>query len=679
MRRLEFHPARHGFHFPNLFVNNVSPGITTYGLCGGMALAVARYWLARLPIPTHTTADFPDGSPAGVPPPGSPLHGYIYDCQLASYGPLNIVSAANWVVFPHVTWDDQFNWSVAEFTAARRLIDAGLPALLGLRQRKAGDAAGHQVLAYGYDEATWTLLVYEPNFPDQEITMRLDHGARRIVHSGEGSPEWSSYFVTGCPIEGPRPPYVDLGLQLGIHVQAASPSPVGARVSVDLCVRNFGFRDAHVKQLFVYVRGPRGENLDALLGGGDNDPRPIPPGGERRIQRVCASFGGVAGNYTIGASYLSDQDQWINLPAIAGGTRNEVRLAVVDAQRSPAAPWASLGGVLSSPLAAASNADGRLEVFGRGTDNRIWRLAQKDLARPHEFSGWELMPGDQTFNGAPAVVRNHFKKLEVFARGRDGAIWHRWQNDPNVGSAAQWSPWNSFGGVLTSDPTLAQNHDGRLEVFAVGSDGRVYHIYQRWFDAFGAPWSGWEALGSRRFAGRIAAERDGSGCLWAYARSRDDSTIWRCRQTSPSGPWSDWSPTHGNGDEPALGRNNDGRLEAFVRGLDGKIWHEWQGAPGADFSGWHLLRPDARRPVVLDAGAHPVVWNQADGALAVAAVEGDGEVDIIVRTNQDPWWTDFQLVGSEITSEVAAASGGGQTGLFALGRARDLRFVIRRP
>lgn len=678
MRRLEFHPARHGFHFVNTFVNHVTPQITTYGLCGGMSLAVARYWLSRVPIPTHTPADFPDGSPAGVPPPGSPLHAFIYDCQLASYGPLNLLSAANWVTFPHVTWDDQFNWSVGEFASVRRMIDSGLPAVLGLRMRTPGQPFGHQVLAYGYDEASWTLFIYDPNHPDIECSLRLDHATRRIIASAPDH-EWSSYFVTGCPIEGPRPPYLDLGLQLGITVQPPDVVPAGSRVTIDVCVRNFGFRDAHVKFLYVYVRGPRGENLDGLLGGADNDASPIRPGQERRIQRTCPAFGPGAGNYTIGVSYLSQQDQWIVVPAVAGGTRNEVRVNVIDARRSPAAPWASLGGVLGSPPVAASNADGRLEVFGRGTDNRIWRQAQKDLARPQEFSGWELLGGDMTFNGTPTVVRNHFKKLELFARGRDGALWHRWQNDPNVGSAQQWSPWSSLGGVIINDPTLALNHDERIEVFAVGSDNRVYHIWQRWFDAFGAPWSGWEPIGSRRFTGRVAAERDGSGRLWAYARSRDDASVWRCCQTSPSGPWTDWQPTNGLGDEPALGRNSDGRLEAFLRGTDGKVWHEWQGAPGGNFSGWNLLRPDARRQVILDAGARPGVYNQADGALAVTAVEGDGEVDLIVRTNADPWWTDFQLIGSEIVGEVAAASGGGQSGLFALGRARDLRYALRRP
>ncbi len=53
------------------------------------------------------------------------------------------------------------------------------------------------------------------------------------------------------------------------------------------------------------------------------------------------------------------------------------------------------------------------------------------------------------------------------------------------------------------------------------------------------------------------------------ARSRDDQSIWCAHQTSPSGPWTDWIATGALGSEPALARNADGRVEAFVRGLDG--------------------------------------------------------------------------------------------------------------
>jgi hypothetical protein len=364
---------------------------------------------------------------------------------------------------------------------------------------------------------------------------------------------------------------------------------------------------------------------------------------------------------------------------VIGGTRNEVAIRAVEMQRTSVARWQTLGGTLRSPPTAGANLDGRVEVFARGLDDKIWRRAQRRIGQHHDFTPWEPLSGVQTFRGTPTVTLNMWNKLELFARGSDGALWHCWQNQPNVVNTNEWSPWAQRGGRLIGDPTVARNHDGRLEVMAIHEDGRVYRIFQRWFDLFGAPWSAWEPLGSRRFSGRVAVERDGSGRLWALARSRDDASLWSCRQTTPSGPWTDWTPTNGAGDEPMLGRNADGRLEAFVRGTNGRIYHQWQPAPGQGFSNWELLHDRGAARPVLESRARPTAWNQSDGSLAVIGVESDREAFMTTRINTDPWWSDYALVGSEVSSEVAAAAGGGQSALFALGPDRDMRMIVRRP
>ncbi|WP_079079115.1 hypothetical protein [Streptomyces sp. DSM 15324] len=35
-------------------------------------------------------------------------------------------------------------------------------------------------------------------------------------------------------------------------------------------------------------------------------------------------------------------------------------------------------------------------------------------------------------------------RLEIFARGSDGAVWHKWQTAPSNG----WSGWESLGGWI---------------------------------------------------------------------------------------------------------------------------------------------------------------------------------------------------------------------------------------
>jgi hypothetical protein len=203
--KLDFQPSRHGFHFKNDFVNHVA-GITTSGLCGGMSLAAARYWLHHVPIPRQTTADFPNSKPPGVPPDGSVLHNYIYSCQMASYGPLGPVSAANWITMPWITLDCQFDWSVQEFAKVRLRINEGKLTVLGLRTRVSGDPMGHQVLAYGYDANQGKVFIYDSNCPnDDGKFLRLDHATRRIEYDGKED-KWASFFDTGCPVEGGPPP-----------------------------------------------------------------------------------------------------------------------------------------------------------------------------------------------------------------------------------------------------------------------------------------------------------------------------------------------------------------------------------------------------------------------------------------------------------------------------------------
>jgi hypothetical protein len=183
------------------------------------------------------------------------------------------------------------------------------------------------------------------------------------------------------------------------------------------------------------------------------------------------------------------------------------------------AGWGNLGGLLPGRAAVGQNADGRLEAFHRGTDNRLynrWQTSPNNGWSP----GWNSLGG--SLSGDPVVARNADGRLEVFVRWVDNTLWHIWQTAPNNG----WSNWNSLGGILNGDPVVARNADGRLEVFHRGTDNRLYN---RW-------------------------------------------------QTSPNNGWSSgWGSLGGilNGD-PVVARNADGRLEVFVRGDNNALRNRWQ-------------------------------------------------------------------------------------------------------
>ncbi|MFD9942879.1 matrixin family metalloprotease [Nonomuraea sp. NPDC059023] len=230
--------------------------------------------------------------------------------------------------------------------------------------------------------------------------------------------------------------------------------------------------------------------------------------------------------------------------------------------------WSSLQGVVFA-TAAGTNADGRLEVFVRGTDNAVHHNWQTSPGGG--WSGWSSLGG--VLQGRIAVGRNHDGRLEIFGRGTDGGLYHNWQTVPNGG----WSGWHGLGGWI-EDPEVAVNPDGRLEVFVRGSDSALHHIWQV---TPGGGWSGWASLGG--WIDEPSVARNGDGRLEVFVRGLDN-TVYHIWQVSPGGGWSGWSGLGGEMLEgPIATTNHDGRLEVFIKGTDSALWHRWQTAPS---NGW---------------------------------------------------------------------------------------------
>jgi len=293
------------------------------------------------------------------------------------------------------------------------------------------------------------------------------------------------------------------------------------------------------------------------------------------------------------------------------GTDNAVWHKWQIAPNSSWSGWASLSGVITSNICIGRNADGRLEVFVRGTDNALWHKWQ--TAPSNGWSGWASQGGVLTSN--IAVGMNADGRLELFVRGTDNALWHKWQVAPN----SSWSGWASEGGVLTSDITVARNADGRMEVFVRGTDNAVWH---KWQVAPNSSWSGWASLGGT-ITSNIAVGRNADGRLEIFARGTDQA-MWHKWQTAPNNGWSGWASEGGVlTSNIALGRSPLGRLEAFVRGTDNALWHKWQLAPNSGWSSW------ASEGGVLTS-------NIGVGTNA------DGRLEVFVRGTDNALWHKWQ-------------------------------------
>jgi autotransporter-associated beta strand protein len=175
-------------------------------------------------------------------------------------------------------------------------------------------------------------------------------------------------------------------------------------------------------------------------------------------------------------------------------------------------PPESLGGVLTSGPDVSSWASNRLDVFAKGTDNQLWHKWWDGAS----WNGWEPLGGQLTSD--PTAVSWGPNRIDVFAKGTDNALWHKWWD------GASWNGWEPLGGVITSAPDVSSWGSNRLDVFARGTDNALWH---KWWD--GSSWSGWELLGGALTSGPGAVS---------------------------------WGPN---------------RVDVFYRGTDNSLMHRWSG------------------------------------------------------------------------------------------------------
>ena len=196
----------------------------------------------------------------------------------------------------------------------------------------------------------------------------------------------------------------------------------------------------------------------------------------------------------------------------------------------------------SEDVGAATNPDGRRELFTTAGDGGVWH--SWEWCPGCGWSVWEPLglPGGGAAAGSPAVAANADGRLEVFVRSDTGALWHTWQW---CGGGCGWSGWwpadNLWPGAAQTEPGLGLNADGRLEVFT--GIGDVLH--HSWQECPGCGWSPWVPV-------------DGSPSVVSQPPQMTATVV------TPS---------------IAVARNLDGRLEVFFESVSG-THHVWQECAG---------------------------------------------------------------------------------------------------
>jgi alpha-galactosidase len=213
--------------------------------------------------------------------------------------------------------------------------------------------------------------------------------------------------------------------------------------------------------------------------------------------------------------------------------------------------WTSLGKKILGQPAAYGSAGGRIDVFVRGTDNAVWRIAFVD----GRWGRWTSLGG--RVSEAPAVAFTSPSSWTVFAPGADGLVasrsstggWHSigapnswpiygrpsaaidgagvvhvavrvrtdeiWERTLSGGS---WSAWTDLGGTLSGSPTLLAA-DGRIYLFALAADNR---LWQRNYVDGG--WGGWfqrTEFATDAFHGAVGAAAGANGSAWIAVTGTD--------------------------------------------------------------------------------------------------------------------------------------------------------------
>lgn len=268
------------------------------------------------------------------------------------------------------------------------------------------------------------------------------------------------------------------------------------------------------------------------------------------------------------------------LTVVVRGTDNSIYLT-----RSSAGlgygPWQNLGappgGAIGDP-AVFSWAPGRLDIFVRGVDNRLWQLfrpIQTSFIPTEPFqSDWFKPVGDDgVLASGPAVSSRGPGRLDLFVRGTDGQVYERFY-DGTWNNA--WLPQGAppDGVSVVGEPASASGDTMRVDLFVRGTDNE---LWTKWYD--GTRWTAWARPVSfpAVLTSSPAAVSGGPQQVVVFARGAD-ANMWST-EGNGTGPlsWRGWLPESVGGanpikDRPAATGRGLSQIDVFVRGTDDRSY-----------------------------------------------------------------------------------------------------------
>jgi hypothetical protein len=240
------------------------------------------------------------------------------------------------------------------------------------------------------------------------------------------------------------------------------------------------------------------------------------------------------------------------------------------------ANWATIGGqIIYSPV-AATVAPGNVKVFCTGYISGspygpVWGTTYGAGDK------WFAL-GGSTGHG-PAACSWGSTRLDVFATGTDNRVYQKYSND----GGATWSGWVSLGGQVTSGPDATASYAaGQLQVSVTGINGHAY--IKNWN---GHQWSEWKQLvNGSTLVHDHPCMCSSPGVITVFAVDSVDGTIWYANSTTNYTVWNHLTTGVISSSPDAAATQDGGTIYFFGRGNDMAIWYASMNTVSGVWSGW---------------------------------------------------------------------------------------------
>jgi GH25 family lysozyme M1 (1,4-beta-N-acetylmuramidase) len=324
----------------------------------------------------------------------------------------------------------------------------------------------------------------------------------------------------------------------------------------------------------------------------------------------------------------------------------------------------------------ATNSDGRIELFAVGNTGYLYHKYQTN--NDSGFSSWVALSTNNLWsvNCQPAVHLNSVGQMELFIPGTDGQINHTWEQ--TAGNSTSWTSFGVISGVKvgqTCKLATGLDQNGGSYVYAVSTNGPLYESYQ---SAPGSAWSAWTSLGGNwdpdsDLAALTAADGTQELLMIGYT-----GELYENHQSAPNGGFSGWTATTTNQwattARIAATLDQVNKVNVFVvgPGPNSPLYHTWQTGTNSS-SSWNNW---VNRGGSWEQDARPAAIRNQNGDPAVFLIGTTGNMYV----NQGPSWTSWGNIGGTFAPNAQTVTSVNQNAyldVFAVSTSAAMDYAIQ--